>query len=121
MLAQQASEAGRQRTTSLAVYLEMIDTEVGHVMATNRVLAWAKRCWNNKNEEGMHRVEVYKGNEHQLDKCRRPGSSVRLQLEDIGLKWSRYDTSRRVILEILGRTCTRTVSSRRADGQNLRK
>ena len=56
ILAQQASEAGRQRTTSLAVYLEMIDTEVGHVMATNRVLAWAKRCWNKKNEEGMHRV-----------------------------------------------------------------
>ena len=38
--------ADNLRTASLALFQEMKDMEVEHVLATNNVVSWAKSCWN---------------------------------------------------------------------------
>ena len=51
-----AQTACTRNAASLALYLEMQDKGKEHVLATNSVVAWVKRCWNNGNEEVMKRV-----------------------------------------------------------------
>ena len=66
--------------------------DVERVLATNCVLASGNRCWNKKNDEGMQRVWKFTTARRVSWKtCRGPGSLVRLQLEDFGMKCPRYD------------------------------
>ena len=82
------SAAGNNITASLAVYLEMMDVAVDHVLATNCLLGWAKRCWNKKNEEGQFRAcNLTMAKNVSLETCTVPYGSVKS-----GMKWLRYDT-----------------------------
>ena len=54
--AQIACAAGKNRSTSPAIYFEMTNMEVEHVLAKRRALAWAISCSNKKYEEVMWRV-----------------------------------------------------------------
>ena len=56
--------------------------EVEHGLATHCGLAWGKRLWNKKNEEGS-RV---------CGSVRWPGKSVEKSAEDSGMKWTTHDT-----------------------------
>ena len=90
--AQFASAAG-QREPRQAVHLEMTNMEVERVLVTNCVLAWAESCWNKKNEEGMQRLWKFIMVRKVCWKtCRGQDVSVRLQFEDFGVNWPRYDT-----------------------------
>ena len=71
------ASAGKKRTASLAVHLEMTDLDVEHVLGADCVLAWTKSCWNTKNEEGMLRWWKFtKARQVSWIKCRGPDSSV---------------------------------------------
>ena len=63
--------------------------EVEHLKATNCVPAWAKRCWNHENVEGKKRVWNFK---ISWKEYKGPGSSVKLQLQGLDMKLSRFNT-----------------------------
>ena len=40
--------AGKRKTASVALFLAMKDMAVNDVLATHRLVAWAKGCWENE-------------------------------------------------------------------------
>ena len=66
--------------------------ELEHVLATNREVAWANSCWKKKRGRDGKRGCAFTMMRKNIEKeCEGPGSFARLQLEDLEVKWPRYD------------------------------
>ena len=82
---------GLSVATSPAVYLEMLDMQVGHVLATPCELAWAKSCWNKNSEEGVLSAWKLTKAGKSAGKHAEVQAAV-LNCSGLGMKWLGYDT-----------------------------